>query len=145
LAVEIGLLCVEQPDPRLIERFVGPLMTAVLGSESVGSWIDVDDDVWQVAWGGAVSSQAVLLSRGSHEFGEGWFLTVSPGERGQELSLLLAVVVAVSASILHDGRILDELALVGGGTQFGSSMIAKLFRQQSRSPGEVLAVLREGS
>jgi hypothetical protein len=129
----------------MLARLVGPLMTATLGCESVGAWVDVDGDIWSVSWGGAASSQVVLLPKERHEFGDSWFLNIAPGERGQDLSLLLAVVAAISVAILFDGRAVDELPVIGDGIVSSVELLARIFRDRHRSASEVLAALRGNS
>ena len=78
---------------------------------------------------------------GKHEFGESWFLNVAPGERGIDLSLLLAIVAAASAAIAVDGRVLDESSLVGGGNIGGGELLVRASSGPERSATDALTAL----
>src|SRR5690242_6566743 len=116
---EIGATCREAPDALKIADLVGPLMSSVLGCVFVAAWADTENDVWLINWGGSATSHVVPLSKGFHEFEDDWYLSIEPGERGIDLSLLLAVIVAISTAIIYGGQVIDELSLVGGGAMSG--------------------------
>jgi hypothetical protein len=82
------------------------------------------------------------MAKGLHEFGDNWYLDIEPGERGVDLSLLLAVIVAILAVILFDDQVIDDLSLAGAGTMSGELLLAKMFSIREQSASEVLAILR---
>ena len=127
MAVELGVVCPEIPDSEQVSRLIGPLMSMILRCEMVHALADEGNDGWTVHWGTA-SAVVDLLPPGKHEFGESWFLNVAPGERGMDLSLLLAIVAAASAATAVDGRVLDESSLVGGGNIGGGELLRGLQR-----------------
>jgi hypothetical protein len=142
MAVELGVHCKPRPDAGLIERVAGPLMSSVLGSPFVAAWIDESDDTWIINWGGAAAAHLVLLPRGRHEFGADWFASVAPAERGIDLSLLLAIVVAIIIAVVGDGELVDELSLLGNKPSSASEILVRMLANRERSTAEVLAVLR---
>jgi hypothetical protein len=141
MAVEIGVRCRDVPDAAKIADLVGPLMSAALGCGFVAAWADAEKDVWLINWGGSATAHVVPLPKGLHEFGDNWYLNVEPGERGVDLSLLVAVIVAASAAILFDGQVVDELSLAGGGAMSGGALLVKVFGVREQSASEVMAVL----
>lgn len=140
MAVELGVVCPEIPDSEQVSRLIGPLMSMILRCEMVHALADEGNDGWTVHWGTA-SAVADLLPPGKHEFGESWFLNVAPGERGIDLSLLLAIVAAASAAIAVDGRVLDESSLVGGGNVGGGELLVRASGGPERSATDALTAL----
>jgi hypothetical protein len=141
MAVELGVHCKPRPDAELVERLAGLLMSSLLGSVLVAAWVDAPDDYWTINWGGAATAHLVLLPAGLHEFGQDWFASVSPGERGVDLSLL-AIVTAVTIAVACDGELIDESFLLGSGRSSGSQVLVRMLASRERSAAEVLAVLR---
>lgn len=143
MAIEIGAVCREAPDAAKIADLVGPLMSSALGCALVAAWADnTENGVWLIDWGGSATSHIVPLSKGLHEFGDNWYLNIEPGERGVDLSILLAVIVATAAAILFDGQVIDELPLASGGVMSGGMLLAKIFGVREQTASEVLAILR---
>lgn len=143
MAVEIGVACKLRPDPELMERLAGPVMSSALTGQLVVAWVEESNDVWTVNWGGAATAVVVLLPPGSHEFGEDWFAVISPGERGVDLSLLLAVAVASLTAIAYDGRMIDESAIVSSSPLSGQQILARILHDSERTASEVLTALRD--
>ena len=82
------------------------------------------------------------MSKGFHEFEDDWYLSIESGERGVDLSLLLAVIVAISTAILYGGQVIDELPLVGGGAMSGGLLLTRIFGMREQSASEIMAILR---
>ena|SRR5579859_3683053 len=142
MSVEIGIHFEVRPDREVIERLVGPTMSALLGDQMVAAWMDGSPDLWTVNWGGAASAQIVFIPPGLHEFADRWFASVSPGERGLDLSLLLAEVVAILIAVVCDGQIVDELELLGGKPGTGGQLLIRAFNNRNKSAKEIVAALR---
>ena len=149
MAVEIGVTVPARPSPGTISRVAGLAMRAVLGVAGVDCVVAehtvAEVSTWTVWWGGSASAQMVELPPGRHEFADTWFVNVAPGERGEDLSLLLAVVVAGVTATVHGGRVLDEAALVGGGLLDPAELLSRPFLSRGRSAAEALRALRGGS
>jgi len=140
MAVEVGVVCPEPPDPEQVARLVGPLLSMVLRSGLVHALSDERKDAWVIHWD-SVSAVVVQLPPGDHEFADSWFLSVAPGERAIDLSFLLAVVTAAAAAIAVDGRVLDESSLVGGGTIGGGELLVRATGGPERSVADALTAL----
>jgi hypothetical protein len=117
-------------------------MSAVLGDQMVAAWVDESRDSWLVNWGGAASAQVIFLEPGCHEFADRWFATVSPGERGVDLSLLLAELVAILIAIVCAGQIVDESELLGDKPPVGGQLLIRALGNRNRSAAEIVAALR---
>jgi hypothetical protein len=142
MSIEIGVHFAARPDPDLIERLVGPLMSALLGDQIVAAWVEESADSWTVSWGGSASAIVVFVSSEFHEFADGWFANVAPGERGMELSLMLAELVVILIATVCDGQIIDELALLGGKPAAGGQLLVKMLDNRNTSAAEIIAALR---
>jgi hypothetical protein len=141
MAVELGVHCRTRPDARLAERLVGPIMSSLLGSSQlVASWTDESTDSWIVNWGGAATAHVTLLPSGSHEFGD-WFANISPGERGVQLSLVLAIVTTTLIAITCDGSIVDDISILGSESPSGEQILMRMLSCRERSAEEVLAAI----
>jgi hypothetical protein len=118
-------------------------MSSLLGSPVVAVWIDEEtDSSWTINWGGSASAYLVLLPSGKHEFGNHWFASVAPGERGVDLSLLICVLTTVVVAVAFDGVIVDDSSILGSGVSTGSHALVRMLANRGSSPSEVLEALR---
>jgi hypothetical protein len=141
MAVELGVHCRIHPDAQLTERLVSPVMSSILGSRLVGAWVDESADSWILNWGGATTAHVTLLPSGLHEFGDDWFATISPGERGADLSLVLAIVITTLIAIACDGHIVDDLSILGSEPPSAAHVLTRMLSCRERSAQEVLAAI----
>jgi hypothetical protein len=127
MAIELGVHCKPRPEASVVEAFTGPLMSSLLGSPPVAAWVDENtDSSWTLNWGGAASADLVLVPSGRHEFGDHWFASVAPGERGIDLSLLLCALTAVVIAVAFNGVIVDELSILGNEAATGAQALVRM-------------------
>lgn len=139
MTINVAAICPREPDPALITRLTGVHMSMLLGDgHAVAGFVDDDDpDLWHIHWGSAGWVEVFIARPGEHEFGSGWYASVTPGARGLPLPLLMAIVCAASISIATDGIVFDEHPLIGGGNIRGDIVLARA-AQGSTEPSSIL-------
>jgi hypothetical protein len=141
MAVEIEVVCPGVPDAEQVSRLIGPLMSMVLCGPLIHALVDDDRGHWRVTWD---TTFAVVRRSppGQHEYADRWILTVEAGQRAIDLSLLLTLIIAASIAIIGDGRIIDDVELVGGGQFSGGDLLTRMAGDgPDRSAQEVLTAL----
>lgn len=141
MAVEIEVVCPEVPDIEQVSRLVGPLMSTVLRGPLIHALADDDHGHWKLTWD-ATFAVVRPSPPAQNEYADRWVLTIAAGERAIDLSLLLIFITAAAIAIIGDGRIIDDVELVGGGEFSGGELLARAAGGgPERSVQEVLAAL----
>ncbi len=116
-------------------------MSMVLRGPLIQALVDDDYGHWKLTWD-ATFAVVRRSPPGRHEYSDRWILTVEAGQRAIDLSLLLTLIIAASIAIIGDGRIIDDVELVGGGQFSGGELLARAAGGgQERSAQEVLTAM----
>jgi hypothetical protein len=134
MSVEFSAVCRVQVDLNVVGRATELWLGLILrGSPSV--LVNGDERDAEVWIGTAGRIFATVASPGSHEFADSWVLTAELVDR-DEATWILAIVMASTAAVLYDGRLLDEATLLVPAS--AHEMLSLLAAAGPEEPSEVL-------